>query len=66
MARRHCSEKLVRQHIDIMGTKEWRDAGYEYVNLDDAWMDPLRDKQGRLQVTAGMHMPACKERSARA
>ena len=47
-------------------TGRLRDAGYEYVNLDDAWMDPLRDKQGRLQVTAGMHVPACKERSARA
>lgn len=24
-------------------------AGYEYVNLDDAWMSPLRDRYGRLQ-----------------
>jgi alpha-galactosidase len=26
-----------------------RDAGYEYVNLDDCWMAPERDAQGRLQ-----------------
>jgi alpha-galactosidase len=26
-----------------------RDAGYEYVNIDDCWMAPERDAEGRLQ-----------------
>lgn len=26
-----------------------RDAGYVFVNLDDAWMDPMRDRHGNLQ-----------------
>jgi alpha-galactosidase len=25
------------------------DAGYKYFNLDDCWMDPARDAQGKLQ-----------------
>ena len=38
--------KEMAQHIITDG---YKDAGYEYVNLDDCWMSKERDSQGRLQ-----------------
>lgn len=34
---------------DVMVAEGWRDAGYEFVCIDDCWMAPTRDQQGRLQ-----------------
>ena len=34
--------------IDAMATL--RQFGYEYVNVDDNWMEPMRDVDGNLQV----------------
>jgi alpha-galactosidase len=42
-------EDLIRQTADAMVSSGMRDAGYEYVNLDDCWMAPARDADGRLQ-----------------
>ena len=28
----------------------WRDAGYDYLCIDDCWMAPERDSKGRLQA----------------
>ncbi len=41
-------EKQIREIADIMAKSGMRDAGYEYLVIDDAWMAPERDKEGRL------------------
>ncbi|XP_054852361.1 alpha-galactosidase A [Eublepharis macularius] len=47
---RQCiSEKLFMQMADLMVSEGWRDVGYQYLCIDDCWMAPNRDKQGRLQ-----------------
>ena len=43
------NEDLIRQTADAMVSSGMRDAGYVYVNIDDCWMAPERDAQGRLQ-----------------
>ena len=43
------NEDLIRQTADAMVSTGMRDAGYVYVNIDDCWMAPERDAQGRLQ-----------------
>ena len=32
------SDKLVRQHADILGLQEWRSLGYQYVNIGSFWL----------------------------
>ncbi|XP_048370346.1 alpha-galactosidase A [Sphaerodactylus townsendi] len=47
---RQCiSEKLFMQMADLMVSEGWRDVGYQYLCIDDCWMAPSRDEQGRLQ-----------------
>ncbi|XP_077989203.1 alpha-N-acetylgalactosaminidase-like [Glandiceps talaboti] len=41
-------EKLFKDTIDHMVSDGFKDAGYEYVNMDDCWMSHVRDKSGRL------------------
>jgi alpha-galactosidase len=41
-------ERLVRETIEALVEGGLRDAGYRYVNLDDGWMAPERDRHGRL------------------
>lgn len=43
------NEALIRETADALVSSGMRDAGYEYVNIDDCWMAPERDAQGRLQ-----------------
>ena len=43
------NEELIRETADALVASGMRDAGYEYVNIDDCWMAPERDAQGRLQ-----------------
>jgi alpha-galactosidase len=43
-------EELIRETTDAMVTSGMRAAGYEYVNIDDCWMAPQRDAEGRLQA----------------
>jgi alpha-galactosidase len=43
------NEQLIRDTADIIVESGMRDAGYEYVNIDDCWMAPERDAEGRLQ-----------------
>jgi alpha-galactosidase len=45
------SDSLVRQEADAMVASGMRDAGYEYVNLDDGWQGE-RDPQGNLHPDA--------------
>lgn len=44
------SEQLFMQMADLMVSDGWRDAGYEYLCIDDCWMAPERDSKGRLQA----------------
>ncbi|GAA1762766.1 glycoside hydrolase family 27 protein [Luedemannella helvata] len=43
------NETLIRQMADAMVSSGMRDAGYEYVVVDDCWMNPNRDSSGNLQ-----------------
>ncbi len=42
------SEKLILETADAMVKDGYRDAGYEYVNLDDCWLERERDTDGKL------------------
>jgi alpha-galactosidase len=48
----HCradfNEQMVKGIADIFVAKGLKDAGYEYVNLDDCWALPQRDGAGKL------------------
>ncbi|XP_012622871.2 alpha-galactosidase A [Microcebus murinus] len=44
------SEQLFMQMADLMVSDGWKDAGYEYLCIDDCWMAPQRDSKGRLQA----------------
>ncbi|RMB98310.1 hypothetical protein DUI87_25215 [Hirundo rustica rustica] len=48
--RRCVSEQLFVEMADRMAADGWRDAGYEFVCIDDCWMAPTRDEQGRLRA----------------
>jgi alpha-galactosidase len=41
-------EKLIRETADAMVATGMKDAGYQYVNIDDCWEDSVRDAKGRL------------------
>jgi hypothetical protein len=43
------NETKVVQMADALVEHGLRDAGYEFVNLDDAWMAPMRDRFGKLR-----------------
>lgn len=44
------NEKKIEAIADAMVSSGMRDAGYEYLVLDDAWMAKERDREGRLQA----------------
>ncbi|WP_049569555.1 glycoside hydrolase family 27 protein [Streptomyces sp. SBT349] len=44
------NETVIRQAADSMVSSGMRDAGYEYVVVDDCWFDPQRDAQGNLRA----------------
>ena len=44
------TEALVRETADAMVASGLRDAGYVYVNIDDAWMADTRDAAGNLRA----------------
>lgn len=44
------SERLYMQMADVMVKEGWKEAGYEYVCLDDCWPSYYRDTKGRLQA----------------
>ncbi|MFI7542189.1 glycoside hydrolase family 27 protein [Actinoplanes sp. NPDC049599] len=47
------NETLIRQMADAMVSSGMRDAGYQYVVVDDCWMNPNRDSAGNLQGDPG-------------
>ena len=46
---RNINEQLIMDEADAMVVSGMKDAGYEYINLDDCWMALERDKEGNLQ-----------------
>ena len=42
-------EKLIKDTADAMVKTGLRDAGYQYINLDDCWQSSLRTSDGKLQ-----------------
>ncbi|CAH1777534.1 unnamed protein product [Owenia fusiformis] len=44
------SENLFKTMADHIVSEGYKDAGYEYVNIDDCWLSHERDAQGRLQA----------------
>ncbi|WP_189788726.1 glycoside hydrolase family 27 protein, partial [Streptomyces capitiformicae] len=44
------TEAQVRQAADTMVSSGMRDAGYQYVVVDDCWFDPERDAAGNLRA----------------
>ncbi|MFD4761943.1 NPCBM/NEW2 domain-containing protein [Streptomyces sp. NPDC058439] len=50
----HCraefNESMVKGIADIFVEKGLKDAGYEYVNLDDCWAKPQRNANGKLEA----------------
>ncbi|XP_019938972.2 alpha-galactosidase A [Paralichthys olivaceus] len=44
------SERLYMQMADMMVKEGWKEAGYEYVCIDDCWPSHQRDARGRLQA----------------
>src|SRR3954468_9741484 len=44
------NESLIRGMADTIVSSGMRDAGYEYVVVDDCWMNPARDASGNLQA----------------
>jgi alpha-galactosidase len=43
------NESLIRQMADAIVSTGMRDAGYQYVVVDDCWFNPNRDSAGNLQ-----------------
>ncbi|NUO58038.1 MAG: alpha-galactosidase [Hamadaea sp.] len=43
------NESLIHQVVDAMASNGMRDAGYQYVVIDDCWFNPNRDGSGNLQ-----------------
>ncbi|MFI5391859.1 MAG: glycoside hydrolase family 27 protein, partial [Bacteriovoracales bacterium] len=44
-------EKLIRESADVLVSSGMRDAGYEYINIDDCWQLG-RNPDGTIQVDA--------------
>ena len=44
-----CSEKLIKEMADRMVEDGYKDAGYEYVCIDDCWLAKERDENHKLQ-----------------
>ena len=42
------NEELICQMADVMVSEGYRDAGYEYLVIDDCWSEMERDENGRL------------------
>lgn len=43
------NETFFRATVESLAAKGFLESGYEYINLDDCWMDTQRDANGDLQ-----------------
>ena len=46
------SERLIKETADVIAIDGFRDAGYQYVIVDDCWLARSRDASGQLQADA--------------
>lgn len=44
----NATEQIVKDTADFMASSGMRDAGYQYLTIDDCWMERSRDSEGRL------------------
>ncbi|MCL6301364.1 glycoside hydrolase family 27 protein [Streptomyces kronopolitis] len=44
----NATEQIVKETTDFMASSGMRDAGYQYLTIDDCWMERSRDSGGRL------------------
>lgn len=44
------SEKLFKDVADLMVSEGYKDAGYEYLIIDDCWLERNRTADGKLQA----------------
>lgn len=44
----YLSERLFKKAADRFVSDGYKDAGYEYIIIDDCWMEMNRDSKGRL------------------
>ena len=49
------NEELVLRSADVMVESGLKDAGYEYIVIDDCWSLHERDENGRLQADSARH-----------
>ena len=42
------NEKIILDTVDDFVEKGYKDAGYEYIVIDDCWAELKRDKNGKL------------------
>ena len=54
------NEQLIKEIADAMVSSGMRDAGYNYLVLDDGWMAKERNENGRLEAEIGR--ASCRER----
>lgn len=55
------NEKLYTDMADLMVSLGLKDLGYEYVNIDDCWMEKTRDSENRLRADATRFPKGIKE-----
>lgn len=48
--RQNINEDIILETADAMVKSGLKEAGYEYINVDDCWQSSLRDVNGRLQA----------------
>ncbi|KAL1459701.1 hypothetical protein WDU94_011658 [Cyamophila willieti] len=46
------SDRLFRTMTDLVVSEGYAAAGYEYINIDDCWLDKSRSFNGKLQPDA--------------
>ncbi|XP_034476454.1 alpha-N-acetylgalactosaminidase [Drosophila innubila] len=52
------SEHLFRRHADLMASEGYADAGYEYVIIDDCWLEKNRDRTTNKLVADRKRFPS--------
>lgn len=51
------SEKLFQRHADLLVSEGYADAGYEYVIIDDCWLEKNRDNDTQKLVPDRKRFP---------
>ncbi len=58
------TEQIVKDTADFMASSGMRDAGYQYLTIDDCWMERSRDSEGRLVPEAAKYPHGLAELAA--